>query len=310
MLTAHLRSSGVYIQRHRVRAFLRAVDSDGVTSRRSVVTRRRVYQAPCPNYVWHIDGLHKLIRWKLVIHGAIDGYSRLVSFLSCSDNNTAQTVLNLFDGAASLYGLPLRVRTDHGGENSLIWQKMINSTGQVSSVIVGSSVHNERIERMWRDVNHLVTLQFRQEFYGLESEEYLDPDNDTDLFCLHFVYLPIVNRTLEQHRRAHNSHSIRTESNYTRMQLFVASQHLTELHSAHTSAGSLVQYGVGVQELNTEDLPHVAVSMSDIACNLPSTLRDELQTMVPADVMLSEAKQCFLNVVACVGQYLATINAH
>jgi hypothetical protein len=29
--------------------------------------------------MWHLDGHHKLIRWGIVIHGFVDGYSRLVS---------------------------------------------------------------------------------------------------------------------------------------------------------------------------------------------------------------------------------------
>ena len=63
----------------------------------------------------YINGYHKLIRWKIVIHGgmypcdqmtmfirwhndvvsffaAIDGYSRLVTYLQCSDNNWADTI--------------------------------------------------------------------------------------------------------------------------------------------------------------------------------------------------------------------------
>ncbi|KAF8173207.1 hypothetical protein K438DRAFT_1426206, partial [Mycena galopus ATCC 62051] len=37
-----------------------------------------------------------LIRWGIVIHGFIDGYSRLITGLRASDNNTADTVLELF----------------------------------------------------------------------------------------------------------------------------------------------------------------------------------------------------------------------
>ena len=37
---------------------------------------------------WHVDGHHKLIKWKLVTHGGIDGFSR---DLKCSNNNTAET---------------------------------------------------------------------------------------------------------------------------------------------------------------------------------------------------------------------------
>ena len=37
---------------------------------------RRTYNVRWINSVWHIDGHHKMNRWKIVIHGGIDGYSR------------------------------------------------------------------------------------------------------------------------------------------------------------------------------------------------------------------------------------------
>jgi hypothetical protein len=55
-----------------------------------------------------------------VQHGFIDGYSRLVTAIQASNNNRASTVLDLFQGAVSLYGLPSRVRGDHGTENLLV----------------------------------------------------------------------------------------------------------------------------------------------------------------------------------------------
>lgn len=58
-----------------------------------------------------------LHRWRLVIHGAIDGYSRLIVFLCWSNNNRAETVLQLFLKAVSEFGLPSRLRIDKGGEN-------------------------------------------------------------------------------------------------------------------------------------------------------------------------------------------------
>ena len=46
------------------------------------------------------------VRWGLVIHGAIDGYSRLIVFLKCSNNNRAATVFQLFEQAVAKLGLP------------------------------------------------------------------------------------------------------------------------------------------------------------------------------------------------------------
>jgi hypothetical protein len=58
-----------------------------------------------------------LIRWGIIIHGFIDGYSRLITGLRASDNNLASTVLNLFLHGANIYGVPSRLRGDHGTEN-------------------------------------------------------------------------------------------------------------------------------------------------------------------------------------------------
>lgn len=79
--------------------------------------------------MWHLDGHHKLIRWRLVTHGAIDGYSRMITFLQCSSNNRADTVLKVFRSAVEMYGLPNKVRTDHGGENREVWCMMMEEHG-------------------------------------------------------------------------------------------------------------------------------------------------------------------------------------
>ena len=63
-----------------------------------------------PNEVWHHDGNHKLIRWRLVLHGCVDGHSRVMTYLHCSTNNAASTVLSLLVQAVELYGLPDKVR--------------------------------------------------------------------------------------------------------------------------------------------------------------------------------------------------------
>lgn len=64
-------------------------------------------------------------RWRLVIHGGIDGYSRLPVYLNVGNNNRAETVLHAFLGAVQLFGLPKSVWSDKGGENVLVAQYMV-----------------------------------------------------------------------------------------------------------------------------------------------------------------------------------------
>jgi len=80
--------------------------------------------------------------------GAIDGFSRFITFLNYSD-----TVLHLFEQAVDEIGLPSRIRTDHGGENVLIWELMETRRGlNRGSALRGTSTQNQHIERLCLDV--------------------------------------------------------------------------------------------------------------------------------------------------------------
>ena len=108
-------------------------------------------------------------------HGSIDGYRRTVTFLKCADNNRACTPLSAFMNAVYVHGLPECFRTDLGGENVEIWRFMVEQRVSTAAVITGSSTHNERIERLWRDVHRCVAVLFHDTFYSLEHEDKLDP---------------------------------------------------------------------------------------------------------------------------------------
>jgi len=121
LLIGHLTRLGIVVPRARVRGSIHRVDPISTAVRRSVAIQRRVYWVRGPNSLWHIDGHHKLIRWRFVTHGGIDGYSRTIVYLQCSTNNEAFTVASLFTNAVSNHGLPEQVRSDLGGENIEVW---------------------------------------------------------------------------------------------------------------------------------------------------------------------------------------------
>ena len=127
-------------------------------------------------------------------------------------------MLLAFEKGISDYGIPRRIRSDRGGENVDVWLASNSSDSTVAPVIVGSSTHNERIERLWRDV-HRCVKPFADKFRELEELELFDPLNEIDIFCLHVCFLPRINKCIKAFQEAWNDHRLSTEHNATPFQL-------------------------------------------------------------------------------------------
>ena len=299
MIIGHLVNTGIIVQRARIRASIHRVDPLNTALRRSVTIRRRVYHVEGPNCVWHVDTNHKMIRWRIVVHGGIDGYSRTLVFLHCADNNRALTNLSFFVDAVQSYGLPEKVRTDLGGENVDIWRYMVEQHESEAAVITGSSTHNERIERMWRDVYRCVSVSFSDTFRELEDNGHLDVLNEVDIYCLHKVFLRRVDHSLVSFAETWNNHPLSTEHNSTPNQLFIE--------------GVLQQYDSPAPTTNSSrcNVPvsrdHVQVPRcSFFPCPLLEQEVDHVDVMRDSD---SFGADIYREIVRIVGQHL-TLGCH
>ena len=234
-IAGKLRSMGLRIQRERIRESIQRVDPTGIEGRVRRALHRRVYSVASPNALWHLDGYHKLIRWRIVVHGGIDGYSRLVTYLKASNNNCASTAFAAFQRGISEYGLPSRIRTDRGGENVEIARYMLQHPARGpgrGSVITGRSVHNQRIERLWRDLFCGCIEFFYRLFYDMEDEGLLNRDDVCDLYSLHIVFLPVIQLQLDVFREGWAQHQLRTCGNRTPQQLWIQGLLTAETNSS------------------------------------------------------------------------------
>ena len=184
--------------------------------------------------------------------------------------------------AVHQYGLPSCVRSDQGRENQLVTQHMLECRGsECRSMITGSSVHNQRIERLWGDMYRCVV--FYQLFYFLEEQGLMDPNNDIHIFALHFVYIPQVNKSLTAFREGWNNHGVRTEHGQSPYQLFVAGA-LQMQHSGQIALDffDTVDDGYSIDEENVtlEDAETTGVTVPRGNFALTEEHLEELQTQV------------------------------
>ena len=63
MLRGVLRAQGIHVSISRVQQCLSQIDPVNTALRWATPTSRRQYTVPYPNFIWHLDGNHKLIRY-------------------------------------------------------------------------------------------------------------------------------------------------------------------------------------------------------------------------------------------------------
>ncbi|KAM5540500.1 hypothetical protein V8D89_005958 [Ganoderma adspersum] len=135
----------------------------------------REYTVPYSNYLWHIDGYHKLIKWGFVLHGGADISSILTELfqmlmLSANTNNLASTVLELF----------LKANLEVA-----MWITKYRGAGRASF--------------MWGSVLFFTCLERRHQ---------LDSSNAAHLWLLHLIFLDELNKDCDEFCSQWNHHPI------------------------------------------------------------------------------------------------------
>ena len=102
-------------------------------------------------------------------------------------------------------------------ENVLVAQFMLRRRGlDRENIIIGSSVHNCRVERAHRDVYAGVLCFYAKLFDEMEKDGILDPLTELHLFCFHYIYLPRNNKSLKEFVDQMNQWPVSTEHNMFR----------------------------------------------------------------------------------------------
>uniref|UniRef100_A0A8W8MKW5 Integrase core domain-containing protein n=1 Tax=Magallana gigas TaxID=29159 RepID=A0A8W8MKW5_MAGGI len=163
--------------------------------------------------VFQQDGYDKLKPFGISIHGCIDGFSRRVIWLEADiTNKRPEVVAEYYLSAVQLLkGCPQKFRADPGTENGIIATFHSCLKENCSSVTLGTSTANQRIERFWGLLRQMRADFWIHHFKDLVYEDLLVLGNPIHRLCIQYVYLPLIKKDLKEIMEQWNNHLIRRQ---------------------------------------------------------------------------------------------------
>ena len=194
---------------------IRELDPDGVEKRKKKRLKRRIYSVPGPDAMWHIDGYDKLKPFGFSIHGCVDGYSRRIMWLEVGTTNKCPEVIayNFIQTVKQINGLPTRIRSDDGTENSMIEAMQIclrsdhhDEFKGCGSFCIGTSPANQKIECFWSQLTKDRPMWWRGFFIEMSNLGFIDKNSIIIIECLRYCFMDIIRKEITEMALRWNRH--------------------------------------------------------------------------------------------------------
>ncbi|XP_076879404.1 uncharacterized protein LOC143527908 isoform X2 [Brachyhypopomus gauderio] len=222
-------------------------------------------------------------------------------YLEPADNNCSSTALSFFLKAVQNYGWPSRVRGDEGVENVGIAETMftVKGTGR-GSFIAGKSVHNQRIERLWRDVWLSVTQLYYEVLHGLEEDGLLDLSDSLHMFCVHYVFLARLEHDLQIFTEGWDNHPLQSEGGLSPNQLWVLGhmQNSSGDSEENLQFQNLELFGTDWESFDSANEEPFGVQVPRIESPLPPTVMETIKSIInPLATSESYGRDIYISMV-------------
>ena len=144
-------------------------------------------------------------------------------------------------------------------------------------------------------------VTFGNLFCELAEEGHLDVLNEVDMFCLHTVFLPRINKSLSEFAASWNNHAISTEGMQTPLQLFYTGQIEVSDNSSSDESDSNADSDSDAAIASHDPVPVPRCSFQPC-----QQLMRLMSTVDPLMQRSDQGKGLYIEATNVVGQHLTT----